>query len=72
MSPRRSADGGQCDQAFDIRDEDAVKPPWPRWWRVGRIDGLVNNAGSQFWHRYGPSAKRGFEAVVSNNLTGGF
>ena len=67
-------DGGQCDtQAFDIRDEDAVKAAVATVVaRVGRIDGLVNNAGGQFPAPLQAISKRGFEAVVSNNLTGGF
>ena len=67
-------DGGQCDtQAFDIRDEDAVKAAVAEVVaRVGRIDGLVNNAGGQFPAPLQAISKRGFEAVVSNNLTGGF
>ena len=67
-------DGGQCEtQAFDIRDEDAVKASVAAVVaRVGRIDGLVNNAGGQFPAPLQAISKRGFEAVVSNNLTGGF
>ena len=67
-------DGGQCEtQAFDIRDEDAVKAAVAAVVaRVGRIDGLVNNAGGQFPAPLQAISKRGFEAVVSNNLTGGF
>jgi citronellol/citronellal dehydrogenase len=67
-------DGGQCDtQAFDIRDEDAVKTAVAEVVAcVGRIDGLVNNAGGQFPAPLQAISKRGFEAVVSNNLTGGF
>ena len=67
-------DGGQCVTiAFDIRDEDAVKASVAEVVaRVGRIDGLVNNAGGQFPAPLQAISKRGFEAVVSNNLTGGF
>ena len=67
-------DGGQCDTlAFDIRDEDAVKAAVADVVaRVGRIEGLVNNAGGQFPAPLQAISKRGFEAVVSNNLTGGF
>ena len=67
-------DGGQCDiEAFDIRDEDAVKAGVAAVVaRVGRIDGLVNNAGGQFPAPLQAISKRGFEAVVNNNLTGGF
>jgi citronellol/citronellal dehydrogenase len=38
----------------------------------GRIDGLVNNAGGQFRAPMKTISTRGFEAVVRNNLTGGF
>ena len=40
--------------------------------RYGRIDGLVNNAGGQFRSPLKAISTRGFEAVVRNNLTGGF
>ncbi|MBP6902700.1 MAG: SDR family oxidoreductase [Burkholderiaceae bacterium] len=69
-----AADGGLCDTlAFDIRDEDAVKAAVAQGLaRHGRIDGLVNNAGGQFPAPLQAISKRGFEAVVANNLTGGF
>jgi citronellol/citronellal dehydrogenase len=38
----------------------------------GRIDGLVNNAGGQFFAPLKDISTKGFEAVVRNNLTGGF
>lgn len=67
-------DGGAVSTAvFDIRDEDAVRDAVARicaeW---GRIDGLVNNAGGQFPAPMQTISKKGFEAVVSSNLTGGF
>jgi citronellol/citronellal dehydrogenase len=67
-------DGGQCELlAFDIRDEDAVKAnvaqAVAQW---GPIAGLVNNAGGQFPSPLAAISKRGFDAVVANNLTGGF
>ena len=67
-------DGGRCETlAFDIRDEDAVKAGVAsvvsNW---GPIAGLVNNAGGQFPAPLMAISKRGFEAVVANNLTGGF
>ena len=67
-------DGGRCEYAvFDIRDEDAVKSAVAGIVaRQGQIDGLVNNAGGQFPAPLQAISKRGFEAVVSNNLTGGF
>ena len=67
-------DGGLCDsRAFDIRDEDAVKAAVAdAVARHGPITGLVNNAGGQFPAPLMAISKRGFEAVVANNLTGGF
>jgi citronellol/citronellal dehydrogenase len=67
-------DGGKADtQAFDIRDEDQVKAAVAAIVaKHGRIDGLVNNAGGQFPSPMAAISKKGFEAVVSNNLTGGF
>jgi citronellol/citronellal dehydrogenase len=38
----------------------------------GKIDALVNNAGGQFRKALKDISTRGFEAVVRNNLTGGF
>ena len=38
----------------------------------GRIDGLVNNAGGQYRTAMKTISTKGFEAVVRNNLTGGF
>ncbi|MGC4060816.1 MAG: SDR family oxidoreductase [Aquabacterium sp.] len=67
-------DGGKVDShAFDIRDEDQVKAAVEAIVaKHGRIHGLVNNAGGQFPSPMAAISKRGFEAVVSNNLTGGF
>ena len=67
-------DGGQVDTAaFDIRDEEQVKAAVARIVSThGRIHGLVNNAGGQFPAPMEMISKRGFEAVVANNLTGGF
>ncbi|WP_119966805.1 SDR family oxidoreductase [Simplicispira lacusdiani] len=67
-------DGGLCDTiAFDIRDEEAVKAAVATMvGKAGPIAGLVNNAGGQFPAPLQAISKRGFEAVVSNNLTGGF
>jgi len=68
-----SAGGRVSTHAGDIRDEagvgamvDAVLQ------RTGRIDGLVNNAGGQFFSPLEQITTKGFEAVVRNNLTGGF
>jgi citronellol/citronellal dehydrogenase len=67
-------DGGRCEtQAFDIRDEDAVKSAMTQvLQRLGRVHGLVNNAGGQFPAPLATISKKGFEAVVASNLTGGF
>ncbi len=67
-------DGGQCAwRAFDIRDEDAVKANVADVVaKEGVVHGLVNNAGGQFPAPLMAISKRGFEAVVANNLTGGF
>ena len=67
-------DGGRCDTvAFDIRDEDAVKNGVARVVeRHGAVHALVNNAGGQFPSPLLAISKRGFDAVVANNLTGGF
>jgi citronellol/citronellal dehydrogenase len=67
-------DGGQSIwRAFDIRDEDAVKANVASVVaECGAVHGLVNNAGGQFPAPMMAISKRGFEAVVANNLTGGF
>ena len=67
-------DGGRCAwRAFDIRDEEAVKAGVADVVaREGVVHGLVNNAGGQFPAPMTAISKRGFEAVVANNLTGGF
>ena len=67
-------DGGRVtSHVCDIRDEamviaaiDAVLGTH------GRIDGLVNNAGGQYRAPMKTISTKGFEAVVRNNLTGGF
>jgi citronellol/citronellal dehydrogenase len=67
-------DGGTADTiAFDIRDEDAVKAGVATVIaRHGPVAGLVNNAGGQFPAPLMAIGKKGFDAVVANNLTGGF
>lgn len=67
-------DGGSAEaHAFDIRDEEAVTTAVGAIVAShGRIHGLVNNAGGQFPAPLQDISKKGFEAVVSNNLTGGF
>ena len=67
-------DGGRCvSAAFDIRDEDAVKAGVAAVTAAhGPVAGLVNNAGGQFPAPLLAISKKGFDAVVANNLTGGF
>jgi citronellol/citronellal dehydrogenase len=68
------ADGGAAEsQPCDIRDEDAVQSVIAGIAaRHGRIDGLVNNAGGQFPAPLEEISARGWQAVISTNLTGGF
>ena len=67
-------DGGTCHAVtLDIRDEDAVRETVARVIaQHGPIAGLVNNAGGQFPAPLLAISKKGFDAVVANNLTGGF
>jgi citronellol/citronellal dehydrogenase len=67
-------DGGQCSTvAFDIRDEEAVKAGVKQVVAErGQVHALVNNAGGQFPSPLMMINKKGWEAVVANNLTGGF
>jgi citronellol/citronellal dehydrogenase len=69
-----AADGGRAERAAaDIRDEEAVKSLVAGVVaRHDRIHGLVNNAGGQFPSPLMLISKKGFDAVVSTNLTGGF
>ena len=69
-----AADGGVCHTvAFDIRDEEAVKAGVAAViTQHGPVAGLVNNAGGQFPAPLLAISKKGFDAVVANNLTGGF
>ncbi|MFP5307541.1 MAG: SDR family oxidoreductase [Gammaproteobacteria bacterium] len=59
--------------AFDIRDEDAVKAAIAGILAGhGTVHGLVNNAGGQYPMPLAMISKKGWDAVVANNLTGGF
>ncbi|WP_417519856.1 SDR family oxidoreductase [Minwuia sp.] len=68
------AEGGTATcHVADIRDEERVTA------MIGeiidahaRIDGLVNNAGGQFSAKIEDISAKGWDAVVRNNLTGGF
>ena len=68
------SDGGLISaHVADIRDEHAVIATVERVLTDhGRIDGLVNNAGGQYRAPMKTISTKGFEAVVSSNLTGGF
>lgn len=62
-------------QAFacDIRDEQGVrKTVTDILQRFGRVDALVNNAGGQYIASLENITFRGWDAVISTNLTGGF
>jgi citronellol/citronellal dehydrogenase len=67
-------DGGRViGHVCDIRDEAMVIAAIEAvLGAYGRIDGLVNNAGGQFRAPMKSISTKGFEAVVRNNLTGGF
>jgi citronellol/citronellal dehydrogenase len=67
-------DGGKVDaHVCDIRDEAAVVACIEAVLAThGRIDALVNNAGGQYRAPLNTISTKGFEAVVRNNLTGGF
>ncbi|MCP5368706.1 MAG: SDR family oxidoreductase [Hyphomicrobiales bacterium] len=67
-------DGGAVDtQAFDIRDEGAVRDGIAAILaRNGPVSGLVNNAGGQFPAKLEDITANGWNAVVATNLTGGF
>lgn len=57
----------------DIREEDVVSQTITNILQThGRIDGLVNNAGGQFPSPLSQIKAKGWDAVVRNNLTGGF
>jgi citronellol/citronellal dehydrogenase len=60
-------------EVCDIRNEELVKAVVARIvTKHGRIDGLVNNAGGQYISPLASTSAKGWEAVVSSNLTGGF
>ena len=67
-------DGGSASaHVCDIRDEAVVGQTIADVLALrGRIDALVNNAGGQYRAPMKTLSTKGFEAVVRNNLTGGF
>ena len=74
MRAEIEAAGGTCStHGCDIRDEDTVRATVAAVLeRHGRIDGLVNNAGGQYPSPLSQISAKGWDAVVRNNLTGGF
>jgi citronellol/citronellal dehydrogenase len=68
------SDGGRASvHVTDIRDEATVADVVDAIiTEHGRIDGLFNNAGGQYRAPLESISTKGFEAVVRNNLTGGF
>ena len=66
--------GATCSaHVCDIREEEAVRATVAAVLAAhGRIDGLVNNAGGQFPSPLSAISAKGWDAVVRNNLTGGF
>ena len=68
------AAGGVCStHVCDIREEVQVQDTVAAVLaRHGRIDALVNNAGGQFPSKLEAISAKGWDAVVRNNLTGGF
>lgn len=67
-------DGGSVSyQTCDIRDEDKVRETVATIVKDHpAIDGLVNNAGGQFPSPLALINKKGWDAVINTNLTGGF
>lgn len=67
-------DGGEASTyTLDIRDEEGVKARVAEIVEArGQIHGLFNNAGGQFPSPLSGISKKGFETVITNNLTGGF
>ena len=68
-----AAGGSARCHAADIRDEERVREVVRAVIAdFGRLDFLVNNAGGQFAAPLESISLKGFDAVVRNNLTGGF
>jgi len=67
------AGGTALTAVCDIREEAQVRAAVQTVLAAsGRIDGLVNNAGGQFAAPLAAISQKGWDAVVRNNLTGGF
>ena len=68
-NPGAEVEALSCDIREEERVAETVKAALARF---GRIDGLVNNAGGQFPAPLSQISQKGWDAVVRNNLTGGF
>ena len=69
----REAGGRVSTHACDIREETTVRDTVAAILAAhGHIDGLVNNAGGQFPAPLETISGKGWDAVVRNNLSGGF
>ncbi|MCW0234317.1 MAG: SDR family oxidoreductase [Ferrovibrio sp.] len=68
-NPGAEVEALSCDIREEERVAETVKAALQRF---GRIDGLVNNAGGQFPAPLSQISQKGWDAVVRNNLTGGF
>jgi len=66
--------GGRADPyPCNIRDEEAVTALIAKIVAAhGKVDALVNNAGGQFPSLLKDTSRKGWEAVLQTNLTGGF
>ncbi|WP_295522359.1 SDR family oxidoreductase [Limnohabitans sp. Rim8] len=69
-----TGDGGQASwHRCDIRREDDVKAMVAQVvQQLGRVHGLVNNAGGQYISPLANTSAKGWQAVIDTNLTGGF
>jgi len=69
-----ASEGYQADfYSTDIRDSEAIRETLlDIIENHGRIDGLVNNAGGQFPSPLDKISDNGWNAVIRNNLSGGF
>jgi citronellol/citronellal dehydrogenase len=63
------ARGLSCDIRDEVAVAAAVEAVLAKW---GCIDGLVNNAGGQYAAPIADLSYKGWDAVMRNNLTGGF
>ncbi|RLA21485.1 MAG: 2,4-dienoyl-CoA reductase [Gammaproteobacteria bacterium] len=74
VSHELSLEGFECDYyEMDIRELDSVEETIAAIInKHGQINGLVNNAGGQFPSPLKDISDNGWEAVIRNNLTGGF